>query len=172
MEWIVSSSNSVCKSLERNLTICNWFAFLLKCFRNPHLYFLSGSSAESLPHCNSAYRKWHPTGMYGRINTVFVAILDIWRWIALLSHFYLSRGGFLLSIQYFVLFPSPNTPGRSESIHNLKDKYQLSYTMINKYVRMSSLTIMNIRAEDYGQYTCTSMNFVGEDKVRFRIQGN
>lgn len=50
-------------------------------------------------------------------------------------------------------------------------KYLITERLINSYIWQLNLTIRNIQKNDFGEYTCTSVNALGKQDARIRLQG-
>lgn len=50
-------------------------------------------------------------------------------------------------------------------------KYLITERLINSYIWQLNLTIRNIQKADFGEYTCTSVNALGKQDARIRLQG-
>lgn len=50
-------------------------------------------------------------------------------------------------------------------------KYTMSERLINDYMWQLNLTIKNLEKNDFGEYTCTSVNALGKQDARIRLQG-
>lgn len=51
-------------------------------------------------------------------------------------------------------------------------KYHMSESMKNAYTWQLNLTIYNLQKSDFTAYTCTSVNALGKQETRIRLQGN
>lgn len=50
-------------------------------------------------------------------------------------------------------------------------KYIISERSINSYTWQMNLTIKSLQKNDFGEYTCTSVNALGKHEARIRLQG-
>lgn len=50
-------------------------------------------------------------------------------------------------------------------------KYIISERLINSYTWQLNLTIKHLQKGDFGEYTCTSVNALGKQDARIRLQG-
>lgn len=51
-------------------------------------------------------------------------------------------------------------------------KYIITERLINSYTWQLNLTIKHLQKNDFGEYTCTSVNALGKQDARIRLQGN
>lgn len=51
-------------------------------------------------------------------------------------------------------------------------KYIISEGLVNAYTWQMNLTIRKLQKDDFGAYTCTSINALGKAEGRIRLQGN
>lgn len=51
-------------------------------------------------------------------------------------------------------------------------KYTISEGLMNAYTWQMNLTIKNLQKNDFGSYTCTSVNALGKQDARIRLQGD
>ena len=69
------------------------------------------------------------------------------------------------NIIFFLIFFIGNV-----KLHN-GAKYKISEALINPYTWQMNLTITNLVKADFGAYTCTSVNALGKEDARIRLQG-
>lgn len=51
------------------------------------------------------------------------------------------------------------------------DKYKITEVPINEYTKMMELTILTLRKDDFGSYTCISDNALGIAEAKIGVQG-